>query len=581
MANAGESAQERVEIRYGSRNGDGETEVELPFRLLFVGDFTLRPDETPVGERPLIEFDRERLVEVMEGFGLSLDTAADGDEAAAEPPYRLKFSGLDDFSPDSLASQVPAMAVLRQARRDLVALRAEGSDSESRQKALAEIASRSGVAGPFEGRGEAAAERTPHVRAEIDRMIAELDRRIAALLRNIMEDERLRALETAWRSLSFVAERSAGLPNVRLCLISISKEELLADFEDSPEVGKSGLFRQIHKTGFADAGGEPVSAVICGYEFGPRGFDVKLAQYCASVGALVHAPFIAGASPAMFGIERFADLPPEPGSALRGPAYAKWNVFRKSADARHFALVLPRFLLRGSPDAGRAAGGSGLLWGNAAYAFAVALIERFGRNGWRMDRSPRDRKSSGGGPEERDGVPCPHPVTDVLLTDRKERALAEEGFIAFARRRADEGAFFFSAPAVRHERARPADAMDAVANSLYFTLMCDRLTQYLKVVQRENGATWRGGAETETELNNWIRQYAAPGEGSSRSPEARHPLRKAEVNVSEVAGEPGWLAFEVAVQPRFRYMGAELKLAASGKFDRPHIGKPHSGRSHE
>lgn len=576
MANAGEGGKERVEIRYGSRNGDGETEVELPFRLLFIGDFTLRPDETPVGDRPLIEFDRERLAEVMDGFGLSLDTAADGDEAAAEPPYSLKFSGLGDFLPASLASRVPAIAALEQARRDLIALKAEGSDADHLRKALAEIASKSGATTPLPAHAGSSADEAPDMRAEIDRMIAEIDTRMAAWRRNVMADERLRALETAWRSLAFVAERSAARPNVRLCLISMTKEELLADFEDSPEVGKSGLYRQIHKTGFGDAAGQPVSAVICGYEFGARVPDVKLAQYCASVGSLVHAPFIAGASPAMFGVESFAELPAEPGSVLRGPAYAKWNAFRKSEDARHFALVLPRFLLRHSPEPGDAHGSAGLLWGNAAYAFAGELIERFDRNGWRMDRSLRGWSAPRG---ESDEAPGPFHVTDVLLSDRKEHALADEGFIALARRRAVEGAFFFSAQAAPHRKAKPADAMDAVTNSLYFTLMGDRLAQYLKVVQHENAATWSGAAEAETELNNWIRQYAAPGEGISRSPEARRPLRKAEVRVSEVAGEPGWLAFEVAVQPRFRYMGADMMLVASGKFDRPHIGKRHAGPS--
>jgi len=565
MAETGDGAQERVELRYGPYDSDGQT--ELPFRILFVGDFTLQADETPVGDRRLTEFDREQLAAIMQGLGLSLEIAADHGGKEAGSRLRLNFSAIEDFSPDAVAAQVPAIRSLQEARRELIALRTKEANPDGLRKALAELASRSGGTIDPAARGKGAAGGTSGIRADIDRMIAGIDRRVAARIRSVIGDDRFLALEAAWRSLAFVAERTAPERNVKLCLLSISREELLADFEDSPEVGKSGLYRQINGTGFGPSGGQPISAVICGYEFGPGSADVKLAQYCASVGSLVHAPFIAGASPAMFGIASFADLPADIDQAFRGTAHAKWNVFRKSDDARHFALVLPHFLLRHPPEHGAAAyDKAGFLWGNAAYALAVDLIERFVQNGWRMDRNPREGAQAADDPART--TRNAFPITDALVSDRKERALAEEGFIVLARRRADEYATFFSAQSVRHRKARSANLMETVTDSLYFTLMGDRLAHYVKVLQLESASSRSDPAEHETELNNWIRQYVSPGEEASRSSGRERPLRKAEIKVSEVTGEPGWFSFDVAVQPHFRYMGATLTLVASGKIDR-------------
>jgi type VI secretion system protein ImpB len=66
MAKEGSVApKERVNIVYRPATGDAKEEVELPLKVLVVGDFTLRDDETPVEERKSINVDKDNLDDVL------------------------------------------------------------------------------------------------------------------------------------------------------------------------------------------------------------------------------------------------------------------------------------------------------------------------------------------------------------------------------------------------------------------------------------------------------------------------------------------------------------------------------------
>ena len=60
MASAGSVApKERINITYKPATGDAQAEVELPLKLLVVGDYTQRADDRPVEERAPINFDKD------------------------------------------------------------------------------------------------------------------------------------------------------------------------------------------------------------------------------------------------------------------------------------------------------------------------------------------------------------------------------------------------------------------------------------------------------------------------------------------------------------------------------------------
>ena len=51
--------KERINIVYKPATGDAQEEVELPLKVVVMGDFTLRPDDTPLEERKPVNLDKD------------------------------------------------------------------------------------------------------------------------------------------------------------------------------------------------------------------------------------------------------------------------------------------------------------------------------------------------------------------------------------------------------------------------------------------------------------------------------------------------------------------------------------------
>jgi type VI secretion system protein ImpC len=98
--------------------------------------------------------------------------------------------------------------------------------------------------------------------------------------------------------------------------------------------------------------------------------------------------------------------------------------------------------------------------------------------------------------------------------------------------------------------------------------VANRLAHYMKIIQRENIGTWKSAPELNSELNKWISQYVADQDNPSAETRSRRPLRKAQIIVEEVAGEPGWYKVSLNVVPHFKYMGAYFTLSLVGKLDK-------------
>jgi len=60
----------------------------------------------------------------------------------------------------------------------------------------------------------------------------------------------------------------------------------------------------------------------------------------------------------------------------------------------------------------------------------------------------------------------------------------------------------------------------------------------------------------------------ADQDNPSAAVRSRRPLRKAQVTVEDVEGEPGWYRVGLKVRPHFKYMGAFFTLSLVGKLDK-------------
>jgi type VI secretion system protein ImpC len=429
--------------------------------------------------------------------------------------------------------------------------------------------------------------------AAVIEMIAEIDRKLSAQVDAVLHHETFQKMESAWRGLKMVVDKTNFRENIKIELLNVSKEDLLADFEDSPELVKSGLYKTVYSDNYGVFGGEPVAGMIANYDFGPGPQDVRLLQNCASVATMAHAPFIAAAGAEFFGEKDFLKFPnlKDLHSIFEGPQYAKWRSFRESEDARSVALAMPRFLLRlpygketvpvKAFDYEETASGNheNYLWGNAAFAFATRLTDSFAKyrfcaniigpsGGGAVEDLPVHTFESMGEIEAK--IP-----TEILLTERREFELAEEGFIGLTMRKGSDNACFFSANSAQKPKTfgqskegKTAEANYKLGTRLPYLFIVNRMAHYLKVLQREEIGSTKSRVDLEKELNQWIGQYVLDMDHADAASYARRPLRKAEVTVEDVEGEPGWYKVGLKVVPHFKYEGAFFELSLVGKLDK-------------
>jgi type VI secretion system protein ImpC len=436
-------------------------------------------------------------------------------------------------------------------------------------------------------------ENEPVKKAMVDRMIAEIDAKLSRQMDEILHNAEFQALESSWRGLKLLVDRTNFRENIKLEIINASKQDLLDDFEDSPEITQSGLYKHIYTAEYGQFGGQPVGALIANYFFDPSAPDVKTLQYVASVASMSHAPFIAAAGPKFFGLESYTGLPDlkDLKDHFEGPQFAKWQSFREQEDARYVGLTVPRFLLRNPYDPednpvktfvykeNVANSHEHYLWGNTAYTFASKLTDSFAKFRW----CPNIIGPQSGGAVE--DLPLHHfesmgeietkIPTEVLVSDRREYELAEEGFIALTMRKGSDNAAFFSANSAQKpkffgisEEGKTAELNYKLGTQLPYMFIINRLAHYLKVLQREQIGAWKERTDLELELNKWIRQFVADQENPSSEVRSRRPLRAALGIVSDVDGEPGWYRVSLNVRPHFKYMGVDFTLSLVGKLDK-------------
>ena len=106
--------------------GSAQAEVELPLKMLFIGDYTGRADDRAVEDRKPINIDKDNFNQVLAEHNLSLSLTVPNklaEQPGAEMNVSLKFRQINDFSPDAVAAQVPELKQLLELRQALTALK--------------------------------------------------------------------------------------------------------------------------------------------------------------------------------------------------------------------------------------------------------------------------------------------------------------------------------------------------------------------------------------------------------------------------------------------------------------------------
>ncbi|SCZ21056.1 type VI secretion system protein ImpC [Burkholderia vietnamiensis] len=417
----------------------------------------------------------------------------------------------------------------------------------------------------------------------IDWYLAELDDQLGRQLDAILHHCAFQTLESTWRGLQFLVDRTDFRQNVKIEVLDVSKEALRQDFEDAPDIIQSGLFRLTYVGEYDMPGGQPIAAIVSAFEFDHGGPDIALLRNISKVAAAAHMPFIGAVSPAFFGkttmeaVAGIRDLP----SWFERAEYLKWKGFRETEDARYIALTMPRFLARlpygfdttpvrafNYTENVRESGRSAYLWTSAAFAFAVNIVRSFVRNGWCVQiRGPQAGGVINDIPAHRYNLGAGQLgkiSTDALISETRENEFADIGLIPLSYTRNHDQTCFFSAHST--QRPRSYDARDASANSrinarLPYIFLLSRIAHYLKLIQRENIGTTRDSRLLELELNTWIKSLVTEMTDPGDELQAAHPLRQAKVTVEDIEDNPGFFRIKLFIVPHFQIEGVDINLS--------------------
>ena len=135
--------KERINVTFKPSGGEGLEELELPLKLMMIGDYTLANDERKLEDRKSININKNNFNEVLEKHNLNLDlhvpNRLSDDVTNEELAIKLQFQSMKDFDPASLVQQVPEMKALMELRDALVALKGPLGNVPSFRKAIEEV----------------------------------------------------------------------------------------------------------------------------------------------------------------------------------------------------------------------------------------------------------------------------------------------------------------------------------------------------------------------------------------------------------------------------------------------------------
>ena len=432
----------------------------------------------------------------------------------------------------------------------------------------------------------------PDTEAMINARIAQIDELLSAQLNEVMHHADFQRLEATWRGLFYLLSNTETSTTLKLKVLNVSKKDLLKDLQKASEFDQSALFKKVYEEEFGVFGGAPFGALIGDYEFGKGNQDMELLEKIASVAAAAHAPFITGTSPDMFNLENFTQLdqPRDLAKIFDTTEYAKWKSFRQSEDSRYVALTVPRILMRqpygmntvpveafNYEERVDGTDHSKYLWANAAWALGTKITQSFALYGW----TETIRGVESGGLVE--GLPvhnfrteagelvmkCP---TEVQITDRREKELADLGFVPLVHQKGTDKAAFFSVQSAQKPKVYDAPAATAnarISAQLPYIFAVSRFAHYLKAIMRDKIGGFASRDEVEHFLNSWISNYVVSNDSAGFAVKAQRPLREARVDVSEIPGKPGAYRAVAFLRPHFQLDELTMSLRLVAELPAP------------
>ncbi|WP_154914375.1 type VI secretion system contractile sheath small subunit [Pseudomonas fluorescens] len=114
----------RVNIKLDLHTGGAQKKIELPLKLMVMGDYSNGEEQRPLSERSKVGINKNNFDSVLAEFSPALKLAVENTlvDDGADTAVALSFQSMKDFEPEQVARQIPqlrALLAMRNLLRDL------------------------------------------------------------------------------------------------------------------------------------------------------------------------------------------------------------------------------------------------------------------------------------------------------------------------------------------------------------------------------------------------------------------------------------------------------------------------------
>ncbi|MBX7105277.1 MAG: type VI secretion system contractile sheath large subunit [Gemmataceae bacterium] len=495
-------------------------DIEFPFVVGVIADLSAHRAShlPPLADREFIEINKsnfdKRLAQAGPHLSIRVPDLLTGEDEKLD--VDLTFLSLRDFEPAAVVQQLPMLKRLTNDRT---------------------------------------------VIANSERDLKEIDRRLSRQLAAVLHHPEFRRLERTWRGLEYLVSLVPADASVKIKALNVNRKTLTQDLAEADGFDQSTLFLKVYDDALESPECELFGMLVCDEEFSHAAQDLELLRGLAGVAEFSLAPLVAGTGPAMFGCEKFADLPAARNLATKfeGPEYAGWRSFRDSEESRFAGLTLPRVLGRshydpithpvGDFEFDEGVDGTGeahQLWMSGAWAVAGRAVQSFAKSGWFRGMT---------GPVEGlqalavvDGGRTRRQYAETVIADSAAVELSKLGFLPLVEQTGGVGVAGLAScqkPKQFHDSRITAHA--ATGAKLDYLMSLARFPLLLKAMARATLGGHSSAGELERALGKALGQYVVTDGADTPA----RPLREASVQVIKPQGAPYHQA-KLRLRPHFQ-----------------------------
>lgn len=593
----------RVRVTYDVDIGGSIESKELPFIMGVISNFCGHKQYAEYANREFIAINKNNFHDVMQGLSPNLSVCIDSIE------YNMNFHHIKDFAPDGLIQSLPHLQTIMNARQKIIdcicllnsypslshhileILQQESDDTLTHSIDTAKLLmSKANLYTDDNDRNNTRLQIIDDLLSYVDKnthnpytdcmqQISDLDKDLSRKIDQILHHPDFLQLESTWRGLYDLVSQSNLNETLIIKIFSASLSDVQDDLSSSISFDYTYLFRLIYENEYGTFGGIPFGCLLLDYYMRNNSQDINMMRSLSKIASISHAPMLFGVASEMFNVESFKDLLTKKSihDIFSSSEYAAWNALRDTEESRYINLFLPYVLMRepyGENNKVKAFNyiesinhdvHKDFCWGNPIYYMGIRINEAISKYGWAaairgihggvVSNLPTYTFKSSFGE-----VKFKSPL-QIHITDRYEKELSDNGFIALCHKKMTNHAIFFSGQSI--QRAKKYNSLDATANAsiasrMTYMLNASRFAHYAQMKMRDKIGSYESEEDIRKYLQSWISQYVLLSDDADQNLKCIYPLREATILVQELT--IGEYDINIRMRPHFQLEAATVSI---------------------